>query len=92
MKSVGQAHHAKTQEIARIEDAAKKEIAVQKQGPPYVHTWMALLIGIGNAEGESGSERGGYQDSADRLGRAREVEADDGRPSQRRRASRGRRG
>ena len=52
MKEMGRACHTRSQEIAKIEDLAQKESEVQKQGAPYVHMWVALLLGIGKAEGD----------------------------------------
>ena len=52
MRQMGKDYHTKAQEIAKIQNEAERVKAVEQQGPPSLHMWLALLQGINKAQGD----------------------------------------
>ena len=59
MKNMGKAYHERAKQVGEIEDEEAKQKAVEEQGPPFLHMWLALLQGLAKAPDEQKLDENG---------------------------------
>jgi len=52
MRAMGKSYPALAEEIGKIEDPEQKAKAVEEQGPPFLHIFLAMIKGMAAGQGE----------------------------------------